>query len=66
VRKALPQHMERSSIIVFFECHASVTTLEKSKSLWMVESSNITVCSKVATGGVLVLLPVIGEPCLSR
>ena len=66
MRRALPQHMACSSIIVFFVCHASVTAPAKSKSLWMVKSSNITVCSKAATGGALVLLPVIGEPCLSK
>jgi hypothetical protein len=32
----------------------------------MVKSPNLTVCSKASTGGALVLLPVMGEPCLSR
>lgn len=66
MRSALPQHLACSSIIVFFVCYASVTAPAKSKSVWMVESSNITICSKAATGGALVFLPVIGEPCLSK
>ena len=53
--------MARSNIIEFSVCHAP-----KSKSLWMVKSSNISVCSKASTGGALVLLAVMGEPCLSR
>ncbi len=61
MRKALPQHMACSNIIVFSVCHAP-----KSKSLWMVKSSTIAACSKASTGGALVLLPVMAEPCLSR
>jgi hypothetical protein len=47
-------------------CHASVTAPAKSKSFWMMKSSTIAVCSKAATGGALVLLPLMGEPCLSK
>lgn len=32
----------------------------------MMKSSHIGVCSKATTGGALVLLAVMGEPCLSR
>jgi hypothetical protein len=46
---------------VFFVCHAP-----KSKSLWMVKSSTKAVCSAALSGGALVLLPVMGEPCLSK
>ncbi|MBT1451417.1 hypothetical protein KJ365_11060 [Glaciecola sp. XM2] len=53
--------MACSSIIVLLLCHAP-----KSKSLWMMKSSHIGVCSKATTGGALVLLAVMGEPCLSR
>jgi hypothetical protein len=66
VRRALAQHMACSSIIAFFVCHASVTAPAKSKSLWMVKSSNIVVCSAASSGGALVLLPVMGESCLSK
>jgi hypothetical protein len=52
--------MEYSSIMMYLLCHAP-----KSKSLWMVKSSNIVVCSAAVIGGALVLLPVMGEPCLS-
>jgi hypothetical protein len=46
---------------VFFVCHAP-----KSKSFWMMKSSTIAVCSKASTGGALVSLPLMGEPCLSK
>lgn len=56
MRKALPQRLACSNIIVIFMCHAS-----KLKSLWIWKSSNITVCSKASTGGALVLFPVMVE-----
>jgi hypothetical protein len=47
---ALPQNMEYSSIMMFLFCHAP-----KSKSLWMVRSSNIVVCSAALSGGIAVI-----------
>ncbi|MFT7201452.1 MAG: hypothetical protein ACI9UD_003129 [Glaciecola sp.] len=62
---ALPQNMEHSSIMMFLLCHASVTAPAKSKSLWLVKSSNITVCPIASSGGVLVLLPVFAQSLLA-
>jgi hypothetical protein len=31
-----------------------------------VKSTHISVCSKASTGGALVLLPIMGEPCLYK
>lgn len=58
---AFPQNMEYSSTMIFLLCHAP-----KSASLWMVTSSNITVCPAASSGGALVSLRVIAEPYLSK